>query len=180
MFVVADPPEGSLSSLYLPYPATTLHRPTLSIATPPNRPSPCLFVLLSTCQTTLPSSLPCASHHPIPTPRRDRAPSSSFSFASVLFQPCFLNPLFSLFFFFFVSFREMERKREWLISAMIIFIIHPIIRSRHRHPDSDGKKGCRVRGGGARLYAWEGGREGGGCPYKRRDTRRVESFDATL
>lgn len=33
MFAASDPPEGSLSSLYLPYPATL--RPTLSIATPP-------------------------------------------------------------------------------------------------------------------------------------------------
>lgn len=123
LFVVADPPEGSLSSLYLPYPATTLHRPTLSIATPPNRPSPRLFVLLSTCQTTLPSSLPRASQHPIPTPRRDRPPSSSFSFASTGVPTVLSRPSF----FFF---REMERKRErerewWLISAMIIFIIHP-------------------------------------------------------
>lgn len=33
LFAASDPPEGSLSSLYLPYPATL--RPTLSIATPP-------------------------------------------------------------------------------------------------------------------------------------------------
>lgn len=114
LFAASDPPEGSLSSLYLPYPATL--RPTLSIATPPlhqTTPPPfrnprsaslCALVNLSN-YPLLPLCLPASntnlsanrielppSHPSLSTPM-----SSSFSFGS-MFQGCSL-PAFLFFFF---------------------------------------------------------------------------------
>lgn len=121
MFAASDPPEGSLSSLYLPYPATL--RPTLSIATPPlhqttplpfrNPRSTSLCALVNLSNYPLPLSyLVClAASNTNPRPPGSSFPprnllstpmSSSFSFGS-MFQGCSLNPLpFHLFFFSFV------------------------------------------------------------------------------
>lgn len=119
LFAASDPPEGSLSSLYLPYPATL--RPTLSIATPPlhqttplpfrNPRSTSLCALVNLSNYPLPLSyLVClAASNTNPRPPGSSFPprnllstpmSSSFSFGS-MFQGCSLNPLpFHLFFFF--------------------------------------------------------------------------------
>lgn len=118
LFAASDPPEGSLSSLYLPYPATL--RPTLSIATPPlhqttplpfrNPRSTSLCALVNLSNYPLPLSyLVClAASNTNPRPPGSSFPprnllstpmSSSFSFGS-MFQGCSLNPLPFHFFFF--------------------------------------------------------------------------------
>lgn len=118
LFAASDPPEGSLSSLYLPYPATL--RPTLSIATPPlhqttplpfrNPRSTSLCALVNLSNYPPPSPTSCASQHPIPTlGHQDRAsPLATFSPPRCLLPfpsaPCSngaLSTLFLSIFFFF-------------------------------------------------------------------------------
>lgn len=125
LFAASDPPEGSLSSLYLPYPATL--RPTLSIATPPlhqttplpfrNPRSASLCALVNLSNYPLPLSylgcLAASNTNPRP-PGSSFSPLATFSPPRCLLPfpsaPCSKGGLSTLFlsivfFFFFFRFK---------------------------------------------------------------------------